>query len=172
VRLDNNRPLGWQGFLGNYDPLDVLDREIHALLKKKFGEQLVFKTAIGRSVRHREGNAHSETIFADRFALAGWAPIFGVYAVTGRRPRFRWRSMSRSCRTVLFSRRCLAIAVAVDAVAVPALLARHAWTQAAGAPCRDRRRAGRCRRSEVAGEKSRATIAAYLHLTDEAWGSA
>src|SRR5260370_4174865 len=35
---------------------------------------------------------------------------------------------------VLFSRRCLGIAVAVMLFAVPELLARHAWTQAAGSP--------------------------------------
>lgn len=49
--------------LGNYDRSASLDRQIHDLLKKKFGEQLVFKTAIGRSVRHREATLYHQTIF-------------------------------------------------------------------------------------------------------------
>lgn len=64
VRSRYNPTLRLAGvLLGNYDRSASLDREIHELLKRKFGEQLVFKTAIGRSVRHREATLYQKTIF-------------------------------------------------------------------------------------------------------------
>ena len=67
-------------------------------------------------------------------SLSGWAPIFGVYAVTWAAAAVSVAINVAFMPAVLFSRRCLAVAVAVMLFAVPALLARHAWTQAAGAP--------------------------------------
>lgn len=64
VRQRYNPTLRLAGvLLGNYDRSTSLDREIHSLLKKKFGEQLVFRTTIGRSVRHRESTVMQTTIF-------------------------------------------------------------------------------------------------------------
>lgn len=49
--------------LGNYDRSAKLDSDIHGILKKRFGEQLVFRTTIGRSVKHREATVYCRTIF-------------------------------------------------------------------------------------------------------------
>jgi chromosome partitioning protein len=49
--------------LGNYDRTATLDREIHDLLRKRFGENVVFNTTIGRSVRMREATVQGQTIF-------------------------------------------------------------------------------------------------------------
>lgn len=64
VRSRYNSALRLAGvLLGNFDRSTSLDREIHELLKRKFGEQLVFHTTIGRSVRHRECTLMQQTIF-------------------------------------------------------------------------------------------------------------
>jgi len=49
--------------LGNYDKTATLDREIHQMLKKRFGEEVVFNTTIGRSVRMRDATVRGMTIF-------------------------------------------------------------------------------------------------------------
>ena len=49
--------------LGNYDKTAILDRQIHEMLKGRFGEETVFNTTIGRSVRMREATVHGKTIF-------------------------------------------------------------------------------------------------------------
>lgn len=49
--------------LGNYDRVATLDREIHTMLKKRFGEEVVFNTTIGRSVRMRDATVNGKTIF-------------------------------------------------------------------------------------------------------------
>ena len=49
--------------LGNYDKTTNLDRQIHELLIRRFGEQLVFKTVISRSVKFRESTLEHCTIF-------------------------------------------------------------------------------------------------------------
>ena len=49
--------------LGNYDRTASLDREIHEMLKKRFGEEVVFNTTIGRSVRMRDATVRGKTIF-------------------------------------------------------------------------------------------------------------
>jgi len=49
--------------LGNYDKTAKLDADIHKALVKKFGEDLVFKTTIARSVKHRESTLYRRTIF-------------------------------------------------------------------------------------------------------------
>lgn len=64
VRTRYNPNLRLAGvLLGNFDRSTSLDREIHQRLKDKFGEHLVFRTAIGRSVRHREATVLQKTIF-------------------------------------------------------------------------------------------------------------
>jgi chromosome partitioning protein len=49
--------------LGNYDKTAILDRDIHQMLKKRFGEEVVFNTTIGRSVRMRDATVRGVTIF-------------------------------------------------------------------------------------------------------------
>ena len=49
--------------LGNYDKTAKLDADIHKALVKKFGEDLVFRTTIARSVKHRESTLYRKTIF-------------------------------------------------------------------------------------------------------------
>lgn len=64
VRKRYNPKLRLAGvLLGNFDKSASLDREIHAMLIKKFGEELVFQTTIARSVRHREATLYQRTIF-------------------------------------------------------------------------------------------------------------
>jgi chromosome partitioning protein len=49
--------------LGNYDRTATLDRQIHDMLKKRFGDAVVFNTTIGRSVRMRDATVRGKTIF-------------------------------------------------------------------------------------------------------------
>lgn len=49
--------------LGNYDRTAILDRQIHEMLKNRFGGETVFNTNIGRSVRIREATVNGLTIF-------------------------------------------------------------------------------------------------------------
>jgi chromosome partitioning protein len=49
--------------LGNYDQRAKLDRDVQQMLVRKFGEEVVCKTTINRSVRHREAPVYSRTIF-------------------------------------------------------------------------------------------------------------
>lgn len=49
--------------LGNYDRTATLDKDIHQMLKKRFGSEVVFQTTIGRSVRMRDATVRGQTIF-------------------------------------------------------------------------------------------------------------
>ena len=49
--------------LGNYDRTATLDKDIHQMLKNRFGEEVVFNTTIGRSVRMRDATVRGQTIF-------------------------------------------------------------------------------------------------------------
>jgi len=49
--------------LGNYDRTALLDRDIHKMLKKRFGDEVVFNTTIGRSVRMRDATVRGVTVF-------------------------------------------------------------------------------------------------------------
>src|SRR5436305_11949706 len=49
--------------LGNYDTTAKLDSDIHNMLSRKFGKQLIFETKINRSVKHREATVYGRTIF-------------------------------------------------------------------------------------------------------------
>ena len=49
--------------LGNMDSSARLDSDIRQMLQEKFGEERVFRTNIGRSVKHREAPVHGRTIF-------------------------------------------------------------------------------------------------------------
>lgn len=49
--------------LGNMDTNARLDSDIRQMLQDKFGQDRVFRTAIGRSVKHREAPVYGRTIF-------------------------------------------------------------------------------------------------------------
>jgi chromosome partitioning protein len=49
--------------LGNYDTTAKLDSDIHNMLSRKFGKQLIFETKINRSVKHREATVYGRTIY-------------------------------------------------------------------------------------------------------------
>jgi chromosome partitioning protein len=49
--------------VGNFDASAKLDNDIYAMLRKKFGEEFLFRTAIRRTVKHRECTAYGHTIF-------------------------------------------------------------------------------------------------------------
>ncbi|HWC00838.1 MAG TPA: ParA family protein, partial [Bryobacteraceae bacterium] len=49
--------------LGNYDAVAKLDSDIHKMLSRKFGGNLIFDTTINRSVKHREATVYGQTIF-------------------------------------------------------------------------------------------------------------
>jgi apolipoprotein N-acyltransferase len=104
--------------------------------------------------------------------LSGWAPILGVYAVTWAAATVSVAIYVAFMPALLFSRRCLAVAVAVMLFAVPAFLARHAWTQAAGAPVAIAAVQGAVPQDQKWQVKNRElTMQRYLHLTGDAWGS-
>ena len=64
VRKRYNQGLRLAGvLLGNFDRSAKLDSDIHQMLRSRFSEQLVFRTAIGRSVKHRESTVYCQTIF-------------------------------------------------------------------------------------------------------------
>ena len=64
VRKRYNPTLRLAGvLLGNYDRTAKLDKDIHRALVDKFGEDLVFRTTIARSVKHRESTLYRKTIF-------------------------------------------------------------------------------------------------------------
>jgi apolipoprotein N-acyltransferase len=104
--------------------------------------------------------------------LSGWAPIFGVYGVA-------WAVAAVSVAinvvfmpVVPFSRRCRAVAAAAILLIVPALLARHHWTHAAGSPIAIAAVQGAVPQDQKWQRKNRElTIQRYLRLTDEAWGA-
>ena len=49
--------------LGNYDRTALLDRDIHQMLKRRFGDEVVFNTTIGRSVRMRDATVRGVTVY-------------------------------------------------------------------------------------------------------------
>jgi apolipoprotein N-acyltransferase len=104
--------------------------------------------------------------------LSGWAPIFGVYGVTWVAATVSVAIYVAFMPAVLFSRRCLGVAAAAVLFAVPALLAQHPWTQAAGAPIAIAAVQGAVPQDQKWQVKNRElTMQRYLHLTGDAWGS-
>ena len=104
--------------------------------------------------------------------LSGWAPIFGVYGLTWAAAAISVAINVALMPAVPFSRRCLSMATAAMLFAVPALLARHAWTQAAGAPVAIAAVQGAVPQDQKWQVKNRElTMQRYLQLTGDAWGS-
>jgi apolipoprotein N-acyltransferase len=104
--------------------------------------------------------------------LAGWAPLFGVYAVT-------WAAATTSVAinvvfmpAVSFPRRCVGVAAAATLFLAPALLARHEWTHAAGPPIAVAAVQGAVPQDQKWQAKNRElTMQRYLRLTAAAWGA-
>lgn len=64
IRVTYNPKLQMAGvLLGNFDRTTKLDSQIYSLLCKKFGENSVFQTTIGRGVRMKEMVFNNQTIF-------------------------------------------------------------------------------------------------------------
>jgi apolipoprotein N-acyltransferase len=104
--------------------------------------------------------------------LSGWAPVLGVYAVTGAAVLVSVAITVVLAPGVRLSRRCLAIASAAVLFAVPALLARHHWTEAVGAPMAIAAVQGAVPQDQKWQSKNRElTMQRYLRLSGEAWGS-
>jgi apolipoprotein N-acyltransferase len=104
--------------------------------------------------------------------LSGWAPIFGVYAVTWAAATVSVAIHVALMPAVPLSRRCLSIAAAAMLFALPALLVQHHWTQAAGAPIAIAAVQGAVPQDQKWQVKNRElTMQRYLRLTDQAWGS-
>jgi apolipoprotein N-acyltransferase len=104
--------------------------------------------------------------------LSGLAPIFGVYGVTWAAAMVSVALNVTCMPGVLLSRRCIGVAAAAMLFAVPALLAKHHWTQAAGAAVSVAAVQGAVPQDQKWQLKNRdLTMQRYLRLTGEAWGS-
>jgi apolipoprotein N-acyltransferase len=104
--------------------------------------------------------------------LAGWAPLFGVYGVTWAAATIAVALNVMVMPAVAVSRRLAALVLAVLLFAVPAVLARHAWTRAAGPPFGVAAVQGAVPQDQKWRAKNRGeTLARYLKLTGEAWGA-
>ena len=104
--------------------------------------------------------------------LAGWAPLFGMYAVS-------WAAAAAAVAlNVLFMaessmpRRIAALGVALGLFVGGALLARHDWTSPAGPPFPIAAVQGSVSQDQKWQAKNRdATILRYSQLTADAWGA-
>jgi len=104
--------------------------------------------------------------------LKGWAPLFGVYGVT-------WAAATASVALTIVlttalprARRLVALGALALLFAIPALLARHAWTHAIGAKISVAAVQGAVSQDEKWQEKNRdTTMLRYLQLTTQAWGA-
>ncbi|HEY0748636.1 MAG TPA: apolipoprotein N-acyltransferase [Steroidobacteraceae bacterium] len=104
--------------------------------------------------------------------LSGWAPIFGVYAVT-------WAAVMVSAAinvafmpAVPFSRRCVAVLLMVLLFLVPMLLASHRWTYSVGSSIPVAAVQGAVPQDQKWQAKNRElTMERYMRLTGEAWGA-
>jgi apolipoprotein N-acyltransferase len=104
--------------------------------------------------------------------LSGWAPVFGVYAVTWAAAGISVAIYVLFAPGVRISRRCLALAAAATLFIVPALLARHRWTEPLGAPIAIAAVQGAVPQDQKWQSKNRElTMQRYLRLSGEAWGS-
>jgi apolipoprotein N-acyltransferase len=104
--------------------------------------------------------------------LSGWAPVLGVYGIT-------WAgAMIAIAINVVFMpaaaprRRVIAAIAALALLGAPLLIARHSWTQSAGAPIPIAAVQGAVPQDQKWQIQNRQmTLERYTRLTDEAWGS-
>ena len=84
-------------------PDGELDKDIHRALVDKFGEDLVFRTTIARSVKHRESTLYRKTIFehapGDQ-ASRQYAELLKEMINRGRKGAFSARSIRFPTRTL------------------------------------------------------------------------
>jgi apolipoprotein N-acyltransferase len=104
--------------------------------------------------------------------LAGWAPVFGVYGVTWAAAVIAVAINVVCMPQVSMGRRGAALALGGALFLVPALLARHDWSRAVGAPVAVAAVQGAVSQDQKWQSKNRdLTMQRYLRLTDGAWGS-
>jgi apolipoprotein N-acyltransferase len=104
--------------------------------------------------------------------LAGWAPLLGVYGVTGCAVLISVAINVALMPAVPLRRRLVAAGGAVMLFLVPALLARHDWTHPAGPRVSVAAVQGAVSQDEKWQAKNRElTKQRYLRLTNQAWGA-
>jgi apolipoprotein N-acyltransferase len=104
--------------------------------------------------------------------LKGWAPLFGVYGVSWAAATIAVALNVLLMPTVSLSRRLIALAAIVCLFAIPALLASHDWTRAAGSPVSVAAVQGAVSQDQKWQAKNLdETMKRYSRLTAQAWGA-
>ncbi len=104
--------------------------------------------------------------------LAAWAPLFGIYGVTGAAVLISVAINVVFMPATPLWRRGMALIIAAALFAVPALLSHAQWTHAAGPPIAIAAVQGAVPQDQKWQAKNRdLTMQRYLRLTGEAWGS-
>jgi len=104
--------------------------------------------------------------------LKGWAPLFGVYGVTWAAATIAVALNVGLSPSVPVARRLTALAGIVALLLIPALLARHDWTRAAGPPVSIAAVQGAVSQDQKWQAKNLdETMRRYYSLTAEAWGA-
>ena len=104
--------------------------------------------------------------------LKGWAPLFGVYGVTWAAATIAVALNVCLSPGVAIVRRLIALAAIVALFLIPALLARHDWTRAAGSPISIAAVQGAVSQDQKWQAKNLdETMKRYSRLTAQAWGA-
>jgi apolipoprotein N-acyltransferase len=104
--------------------------------------------------------------------LKGWAPLFGVYGITWAAATIAVALNVLLMPAVSTARRLVALAAIVSLFAIPALLAHHDWTRAAGAPVAIAAVQGAVSQDQKWQAKNLdETMKRYSRLTTQAWGA-
>lgn len=104
--------------------------------------------------------------------LKGWAPLFGVYAVTWAAAMVAVAINVVLAKAQPLARRCVAAGLALILFLVPALLAQHTWTRPVGPRIAVAAVQGAVSQDEKWQAKNRElTKQRYLQLTNQAWGA-
>lgn len=104
--------------------------------------------------------------------LKGFAPLFGVYAVTWAAAMVAVAINVVLAKAQPLARRCLGVGLALILFLVPALLAQHAWTHPVGPRIAVAAVQGAVSQDEKWQAKNRElTKQRYLQLTNQAWGA-
>ena len=104
--------------------------------------------------------------------LKGWAPLFGVYGVTWAAATIAVALNVLASPGVAIVRRLMALAGISALFLIPALLARHDWTRAAGSPVSIAAVQGAVSQDQKWQSKNLdETMQRYSRLTADAWGA-
>ena len=104
--------------------------------------------------------------------LKGWAPLFGVYGVTWAAATIAVALNVGLSPGVATLRRIMALAGVAALFLIPALLARHTWTRAAGSPVSIAAVQGAVSQDQKWQAKNLdETMQRYSRLTADAWGA-